>query len=67
MTLMSGLVICRLRLFLTPVHEGGLVSDYLHCNICMYLLALPTTNQGKDIVFRFIIEYSSFKGFGFFI
>jgi hypothetical protein len=59
------LIICHLCLFLTPVHEGrGLVLDYLHCNICMYLLALPTTNQGKDIVFRFIIEYSSLRDFG---
>jgi hypothetical protein len=28
----------------------------------MILLALPT--QGKDIVFRFIIEYSSLRDFG---
>jgi len=27
------------------------------------LLALPT-KQGKDVVFRFIIEYSSFRDFG---
>jgi len=29
----------------------------------LFLLALPTT-QGKDIVFGFIIEYSSLKDFG---
>jgi hypothetical protein len=28
-----------------------------------YLLALPTY-QGKDIVFRFILEYSSLRDFG---
>jgi hypothetical protein len=27
------------------------------------LLALPT-KQGKDVAFRFIIEYSSFRDFG---
>ncbi len=30
----------------------------------MYLLALPTTKALKDIVFRFIIEYSSSKDLG---
>jgi hypothetical protein len=28
-----------------------------------FFLALPTT-KGKDIVFRFIIEYSSLRDFG---
>jgi hypothetical protein len=32
--------------------------------IITHLLALPTTNyQGKDVVFRFIIEYSSLRDF----
>ncbi len=30
----------------------------------LFLLALPALVIGKDIVFRFIIEYSSLRGFG---
>jgi hypothetical protein len=32
----------------------------MYVSLC--LLALPT--QGKDIVFRFVIEYSSLRDFG---
>jgi hypothetical protein len=36
--------------------------SFLSCN--MFLLFAGLTYQGKDIVFRFIIEYSSFRDFG---
>ncbi len=53
------------------IHKGGFVQcifclfsfgNYIVWKLC--LLPLPTTKARKDIVFRFIIEYSSLSDFG---
>jgi hypothetical protein len=39
---------------------GSSLNSFLHCSSVFIDLAY----QGKDIVFRFIIEYSSLRDFG---
>jgi len=53
---------CCIRFFLSFFFLSCLVVFFLSCN--MFLLFVGLTYQGKDIVFRFIIEYSSLKDFG---
>jgi hypothetical protein len=55
----------------SPPHKTPLLTIWASINVyhqCFllkfYLLALHTTKALKDIVFRFIIEYSSLRDFG---
>jgi hypothetical protein len=43
---------------------AGFSPQLVRANFCLPISSIHLTYQGKDIVFRFIIKYSSLRDFG---